>query len=239
MVHSDTEKRSLRVPLTRPRIVAAALALIDNEGLPALNMRRLGASLDVKAMALYKHFTGKEAMLDGIVEAVLAPLAEAGDADDWREGFRETFVALRALLLAHPNALPLVASRPMASPQMRRRLEWTRDLLLEAGLPEDVVLHLLHAGISLTLGYLWLEAGGFVGELPDEAPFLRRRGTGGDPTEAAEPLALALPWRRGEDFVAGLDLLLASPQVEMPGTGATGRQHGELGPDTEGPRRNA
>ena len=74
MVHSDTEKRSLRVPLTRPRIVAAALALIDDEGLPALNMRRLGASLDVKAMALYKHFTGKEAMLDGIVEAVLTRL---------------------------------------------------------------------------------------------------------------------------------------------------------------------
>ena len=212
MTRPDTEKRSLRVPLTRPRIVAAALAVIDDEGLPALNMRRLGASLGVKAMALYKHFASRDAMLDGIVEAVLVQLSEAGCADDWREGFRETFVSLRALLSAHPNALPLVASRPMASPQMRRRLEWTRDLLLEAGLSEDVVLHLLHAGMSLTLGYLWLEAGGFVGELPDEAPFLRRRGAARGPTETAEPADLALPWRRGEDFVAGLDLLLASPK---------------------------
>ena len=198
------------------------MRIVDSDGLPALNMRRLGEDLQVRAMAPYKHFASKDAMLNGLVEAVLAQLSEEGDADDWREGFRETFVSLRALLSAHPNALPLVASRPMASPQMRRRLEWTRDLLLEAGLAEDAVLHLLHAGISLTLGYLWLEAGGFVGELPDDAPFLRRRGAARGPTETAEPLDLALPWRRGEDFVAGLDLLLASPRVEMPGAGATG-----------------
>ena len=215
MVRSDTEKRSQRAPLTRPKIVGAALALVDDAGLPALNMRRLGVSLGVEAMALYKHFPSKDAMLDGIVEAVLVQLSEAGCSDDWREGFRETFVALRTLLSVHPNALPLVASRPLASAQMTRRLEWTRDLLLEAGLSEDAVLHLLHAGISLTLGYLWLEAGGFVGELPDDAPFLRRRGAARDPAKSAEPLDLAPPWRRAEDFVAGLDLLLASPRVEM------------------------
>ena len=104
---------------------------------------------------------------------------------------------------------------------------------------EDVVIHLLHAGISLTLGYLWLEAGGFVGELPEDAPFLRRRGAAGGPTETAEPIDLALPWRRGEDFLAGLDLLLASPRVEMPGAGGTGHQHAGLGPDVEDPRRDA
>jgi hypothetical protein len=65
----------------------------------------------------------------------------------------------------------LARSRRLAS---ARRLESTRDLLLEAGLPEEDVLQPLHAGTSLTLGYRWLEAGGFVGELPDDAPFLRR-----------------------------------------------------------------
>jgi AcrR family transcriptional regulator len=205
----DTEKRSLRVPLTRAKIVEAALALVDNKGLPALNMRRLGASLGVEAMALYKHFPSKDAMLDSIVEAVLAQFAEAGHADDWREGFSETFVSLRALLSTHPNALPLVASRPMASPQMRRRLEWTRDLLLESGVPEEVVLHLLHAGLGLTLGYLWLEAGGFVGELPESKPFLRTGVTAERKSDGRRELTAE--WSREEDFAAGLDLLLDEP----------------------------
>ncbi len=221
-MQTNSEKRSPRVPLTRPKIVEAALTIIDNEGLPALNMRRLGTSVGAEAMALYKHFTSKEALLDGIVEAVLAPLDAAGDVDDWREGFRGTFVTLRTLLAAHPNALPLMASRPMASPQMRRRLEWTRDLLLESGLSEETVLHLLHAGLSLTLGYLWLEAGGFVGHLPDDAPFLRRRDTAGDQPAPSRPFNLGLPWRRDEDFVVGLELLLASPRIEIQGTAATG-----------------
>jgi TetR/AcrR family transcriptional regulator, tetracycline repressor protein len=193
-------------PLTQARIIEAALDVIDGEGLPALNMRRLGGELGVKAMAVYRHFPNKDAVLDGIVACVLQDLGDSSGEGDWREGFRGSFLALRSLLLAHPNALPLIASRPLSSPQLARRLESTRDLLLDAGLPEESVLHLLHAGMSLTLGYLWLEAGGFVGELPDDAPFLRRAATAspqGGPT-----LAAAATWDREHDFEAGLDLLI-------------------------------
>jgi AcrR family transcriptional regulator len=200
--------RDRAAPLTKMRIVEAALTIIDHEGLPALNMRRLGAQLDVGAMAVYKHFPNKDAILDGIVAAVLRDLAESATESDWREGFRAAFISLRSLLLAHPNALPLVASRPLSSPQFARRLESTRDLLLRAGLPEEEALHLLHAGISLTLGYLWLEAGGFVGELPDDAPFLRRV-AGASHADAAATLVAAATWSRDRDFAAGLDLLIA------------------------------
>jgi AcrR family transcriptional regulator len=201
-------------PLTKARVIEAALSVVDGEGLPALNMRRLGGKLGVKAMAVYKHFPNKDAVLDGIVACVLRDLSEAAGEGDWREGFRSSFLALRRLLLAHPNALPLVASRPLSSPQLARRLESTRDLLLDAGLPEDRALHLLHAGMSLTLGYLWLEAGGFVGELPDDAPFLRRAAT---PSPQGRPtLAAAATWDRERDFEAGLDLLVERPRTRRP-----------------------
>jgi TetR/AcrR family tetracycline transcriptional repressor len=195
--------------LTRKRIVDAALAVIDEDGLPALNMRRLGTELGVKAMAVYRHFPSKDAILDGIVESVLRELPESTAERDWRAGFRSTFLELRGLLRRHPNALPLAASRPLSSPQLARRLESTRDQLLEAGLPEVDALHLLHAGMSLTLGYLWLEAGGFVGELPDEAPFLRRTSVGAG-AAADGALGASAAWSRDQDFTAGLDLLIAN-----------------------------
>jgi TetR/AcrR family tetracycline transcriptional repressor len=206
-----------RLPLTRERIVAAALTVVDREGLPALNMRRLGAELRVEAMAVYKHFPNKRAVLDEIVVYVFRELDETVQEVDWRAGFRATFLTLRSLLSAHPNALPLVASRPLASRQLTRRLESTRDLLLRSALPEDEVLHLLHAGLSLTLGYLWLEAGGFVGELPYSAPFLRTRSEDVSPTRVDVELSLLRPtWSHEEDFSAALELLLAEPGKPRP-----------------------
>jgi len=206
---ADRENRGRRATLNREAIIGAALAIVDREGLAALNMRRLGAALGVEAMAVYRHVPNKAAILDGIVAAVLADLEESTGSDDWREAFRTTFLSLRGLLRAHPNALPLVASRPLASPQLTGRLESTRDLLLQS-LQEDDVLCLLHSGLSLTLGYLWLEAGGFVGDLPDETPFLRT-----DPrsslSASAGAVTLDSSWSADTDFSGGLELLMSEP----------------------------
>ena len=218
MDEAETSETGGRPRLSRGRIVDAALAVIDDEGLPALNMRRLGAALGVEAMAIYKHFPNKAAILDAVVAAVLAGLDESVCETDWREGFRATFRAIRAALRAHPNTLPLVASRPFASPRLMKRLRATEALLSRASLPDDDVLHLLHAGLGLTLGYLWLEAGGFVSELPNEAPFLRARAQDvGDETGRASGLVSG--WSAEEDFAAGLELLLDGPSG---GEGARG-----------------
>jgi TetR/AcrR family tetracycline transcriptional repressor len=198
--------------LSRERIVAAALRIIDRDGLPSLNMRRIGTELDVGAMAVYRYFPNKAAILDAIVEAALCDLAEAASEREWRAAFRVTFLSLRTALARHPNALPLVASRPLASPQLKRRLESTRDVLLGAGFGENDALRLVHAGISLTVGYLWLETGGFVGELPDDAPFLRTRAAAAR-QEPDDTLAQASTWSREEDFAAGLELLIAESSV--------------------------
>jgi len=208
---SSTPSHGRREPLTKEGIVVVALTIVDREGLSALNMRHLGAALGFKAMAVYKHYPNKAAILDGVVAAVFDDLDEATIEDDWRAGLRGTFLAVRRLLQAHPNTLPLVASRPFASPQLTKRLKSTRDLLLRSQLPEDEALHLLHAGLSLTLGYLWLESGGFVGELPNELPFLRTSLDTGPEASIDEPPGWTSPWSRDEDFAAGLELLLVDP----------------------------
>lgn len=214
MADPGSPSRSHRLPLSRDIIVRAALAIVDAEGLTALNMRGLGTALGVEAMAVYKHFPNKAAILDGVVVAIFDDLEESACEVEWREGYRATFHSIRALLRAHPNALPLVASRPLTSPRLTRRLASTRDLLLRSRLRENDVLHLLHAGMSLTIGHLWLESGGFVGELPNDAPFLRTRIEPGSRASRESNNGWPTPWSHEEHFDAGLELLLSAPSLK-------------------------
>src|SRR5438270_2408762 len=103
--------------LTRERVCEAALALVDEEGLDALSMRRLGTRLHVEAMSLYRHVRDKADLLDALHAAVLGDLAaelrpQAGPTD-WRELLARLARALRKALLAHPKVVPLFATRPV------------------------------------------------------------------------------------------------------------------------------
>ncbi len=128
------------MPPTRPildleRILGAALGLIDEEGLDALSMRRLGARLGVEAMALYHYVPNKEALLGGLVErAVLAGAAEVEQSDgDWRRRLESFARQSRAALLAHPNLLPVVLSRPIRSEAALNRFARALQTLVAAG----------------------------------------------------------------------------------------------------------
>ncbi|WP_312877606.1 TetR family transcriptional regulator [Lentzea indica] len=100
--------KASRTPLSRERVLAAAVALVDSDGIQSLTMRRLAADLGVEAMSLYYHLPAKEALLDGVVETVLAEIDAAtarlptnGD-DDWRARIRRQFLAARQVMLRHP-----------------------------------------------------------------------------------------------------------------------------------------
>ena len=99
--------RTARDPLNRERVLAAALKVADAEGIPAVTMRRVASELGVEAMSLYYHVPGKEPLLDGLVEAMLAEIEAAirGQeiADqDWRTALRRRFLTAREAML--PNA---------------------------------------------------------------------------------------------------------------------------------------
>lgn len=150
-----------RRPLTRERIVRAALALIDERGLDALTMRRLGADLGVRAMSLYKHVPSKDAILDGVRKLLLDDFAAAlpaGPADDWREDLGAFARAYRGLGRAHPEAFGLLARGPERAYVAGSALaEAAIARLLDAGLDRATAIHAQRTIVRFVLGASLLE----------------------------------------------------------------------------------
>ena len=127
--------------VTRDAVLAAALEIIDRDGADALSMRRLARALDRDPMILYRHAPGKAALLDGVAEIVLAQLdVDSADPDSAGQ-LREVARRFRALALAHPHVVPLIVTRPLATPLGLRPLGTLRPL-------EDILALLTRAGFS-------------------------------------------------------------------------------------------
>ena len=108
--------RAERPVLTRPAILEAALALVDEEGMEALSMRRLAARLRVDAMSIYHHLPNKAAIVSGLVEAVFATMPPTPADGPWPDRVRAWARAYRDLALAHPNlVLQIVTDSAAAS----------------------------------------------------------------------------------------------------------------------------
>jgi AcrR family transcriptional regulator len=103
-----------RAGLSRERVLHTALAIVDSEGIDALSMRRLGRELGVEAMSLYSYVRSKQDLIEGVVEEVFRelPLITPGTGP-WAERLQEHAKAVRQVLLRHPNAVRLVAGRPL------------------------------------------------------------------------------------------------------------------------------
>ena len=128
------------VNLSRARVCAEALALVDDEGLEALTMRRLGARLGCEAMSLYRHVKDKADLLDALHAAVLGDLQPEERADvrvssrepEWRALLGGLASALRSSLLRHPNVLPLFTTRPVSAPEAVATVARVQGALLGA-----------------------------------------------------------------------------------------------------------
>jgi AcrR family transcriptional regulator len=110
---------SNRPPLTRERVLRAAVDLADREGLGALTMRRLGADLGVEAMALYRHVANKEEILDGIVDLVVGEIEIPVGDEDWKEAMRRRATSARAVLARHSWAIGLLEARGTRGSSLR------------------------------------------------------------------------------------------------------------------------
>ncbi|WP_227982103.1 TetR/AcrR family transcriptional regulator [Nocardia spumae] len=126
--------------LSRERIAAAAVALIDRDGLERFGVRRLAEELGVDPMSIYNHIKGKAALLDAATEAVLAEIsADAEDAGSWEEIARRTARDYLATASRHPHIVALLAARPQTSPSALTALERLVSAMRAAGLPDEVV----------------------------------------------------------------------------------------------------
>ena len=140
-------------PLSRERILRAALELIDTEGLEAVSMRRVGQALQVEAMSLYRHVQDKAALLDGVFELILEPLAQPPAATSWALALKAYALAFREALQAHPHAMPLFASRPAFTPTSLAHVEGAMALLRRAGFSPPVSLQALNILVAFVVGH--------------------------------------------------------------------------------------
>jgi AcrR family transcriptional regulator len=212
--------------LNRERVLVAALDLVDREGLSALSMRRLGAELGVEAMALYRYAASKDALLDGLVEALYLELEERLAAPEagstragapWRAELHRVARAMYDVCLAHPQAVPLLSTRMLAVPLAQRPLAVLKDhervlaLLQDAGLDDATAATAFQALTAWLLGYVCVELRPMV-DNPEEPDPAFRLGLHRMPSQELPRLreiAPALAERGGPDQLAtGLDALL-------------------------------
>lgn len=112
-----------RAPLSKDVALTCAVIVADAEGLEAVTMRRLARELGVEAASLYHYVSGKDEILDGLVDVVSAEIELPSPTDDWRAATRRRAHNTRAVLRRHPWAVALMASRTTPGPATLRVLE--------------------------------------------------------------------------------------------------------------------
>ncbi len=165
----ETAETPDRSPLSRAAIIQAAIEFVDNGSLAALTMRRLGRQLGVEAMSLYRYVNGREDLLEGMVDRMVAelhlnPKRQLRPGDGWQAYLQWLAHAVRALATEHPQLFPLIATRHPAAPWLRpplRSLRVVEDFLTaltSRGFGDAAAVEAYRAFSSFLLGHLLLEA---------------------------------------------------------------------------------
>ena len=140
-----------RVPLTRDRVMRAALALADEGGIESLTMRRLGEELDVGPMAMYRHVTNKDDLVDGLVDLVFGEVGLPPNGADWKTAMRERAMSLRDVLSRHRWAIGLMESRTNPGPANLRHHDAVIGSLRADGFDMAMAAH----AYSVLDGYIY------------------------------------------------------------------------------------
>ncbi|WP_091741522.1 TetR/AcrR family transcriptional regulator [Phenylobacterium immobile] len=150
MVKTTIKAAVARDPLTPERIIAAAIEMMDQDGVAALSMRRLGSRLSVQAMSLYNYFPSKEALLAAASSTLFATIQNPPAAKDPIDGLRDVMIAFHSLVEAHPSMVDLMSSGPSVQ-ELVARGERDRAALVSAGFVDDA--HLALGGlVAFTIG---------------------------------------------------------------------------------------
>ena len=153
------EAKTTRVPLSRERVLRAAVALADERGIEALTMRSLGQELGVEAMSLYNHVANKEAILDGVIELVVGEVVDAvedvtlSDPAEWKPLTRRRILAAREVMLRHRWAPKVLESRTQPPAVLMRYYDGLLGLMLRGNFSADLAHHAMHALGSRALGF--------------------------------------------------------------------------------------
>jgi len=207
-----------RGKLSRARILTAALELVDLDGLEALTMRRLAEQLKVDPMSLYNHVNGKDALLDGIAEALWNEVQLPDGETEWREALRGFATSLRGMAHAHPHAYPLLMARGIMTAPELQAIDGAMHSLERAGLNREQAAEMIRTLFAYAVGYGMLElstpppAGATRTEqivnltrtLPKDAPF-----------HLVEVAQLVCDCDMNYQFNLGLDLIVSGLEARL------------------------
>ena len=213
MPETGSSRRAPRRTLSRERIVDAALELADSAGLPGTTMRGLAAALGVEAMSLYHHVKNRDALLDGMVDAVFAQIELPAGTGDWAGELRARSHSAHAVLTRHPWAVGLMDSRRAPGPATLRHHDAVLGSLRAGGFSVAGALHAFSLLDSYLYGYCLQEqslpfdgheelvdvAEAIAASMGDDYPWL---------SEAMVQRALAPDYAYADEFAVGLDLIL-------------------------------
>jgi len=212
-----------REPVTRERVIAAALKVMDAEGLDALTMRRIGRELGVEAMSLYNHVRDKDDVLIGICELVMSEFDPPASRGDWREDAKNAAREWRRMLTRHPNVMTLMAEqrKPLTSPGAMVPMDSALGVLRSAGLDVRDAAQAFHAFGGYIMGFVMMEQGMMLGHGDADDEHLREHAEFAQMVEAGElpHLTEALPvlheCAADDQFEFGLDLLVRGVESKL------------------------
>jgi AcrR family transcriptional regulator len=147
------ERSRTREPLSRERILQAAVELADQGGVESLSMRKIAQQLGVVPMALYKHVANKDELLDGVVDVVIDEIDPPLQGVDWKTAVRERILSARRALLRHPWASEVIESRAEPTPTIIGYIDSMMGLFLSGGFSVDLMHHTMHVMGSRILGF--------------------------------------------------------------------------------------
>jgi len=213
MVTTEKRHQESRTPLSRERVLRAAIKLADRDGIDSLSMRRLGQEVGVEAMSLYNHVRNKEDILNGMVDVVFGEIDLPSGDVDWSAAMRERAISARKALLRHPWAVGLMESRRQPGAATLKHHDAVLRSLRGAGFSVEAAAHAYSVLDSYIYGFTLNEltlpfdpsdvaevAGNMVREFrPDQYPYL---------AEIAIEHAMKPGYAYGNEFEFGLDLIL-------------------------------
>jgi len=204
-----------RTPLSRERVLLAAVALADESGLGTLSMRRLGEALGVEAMSLYNHVANKDELLDGMVDLVFGEIDLPSGEADWKTEMRQRAESARQALRRHPWAIALMSSRTSPGPATLRHHDAVIGSLRTAGLSVQMAAHAFSLIDSYIYGFALQEATLPLGDTEQETMEVAKTMMAQVPadvypnlTELTVEHILQPGYDYGDEFEFGIELIL-------------------------------
>jgi len=206
--------REPRTPLSRERVLRAAVALADKSGIDSLTMRKLGDALGVEAMSLYNHVANKDDVLDGMVDLVFSEIGLPSGGGDWKTAMRQRAISVRRVLSRHRWAIGLMESRTSPGPATLRHHDAVIGCLRDAGFSIELAAHAYSVLDSYIYGFA-LQERGLPFNTPAESSALAHAMLARLPADDYPHLAeftlrhvLQAGYDYGNEYGFGLDLIL-------------------------------